>query len=88
VHLGDARSSPVPSVVAYGDTRWRGRRVVPDIAGEVGSGGDDLETPRRILSSTREPQQTRPGSRGTTWRWNGNIATAAPTSEGGETRAH
>jgi len=33
---------------------------VPDIAGEVGSGDGDLETPRRILSSThgrarREP---------------------------------
>ena len=51
VHLGDARSSPVPSVVAYGDTRWEGkecggrgaRRRVPDIAGEVGSGDVDLE---------------------------------------------
>ena len=71
MHLGDARSSPVPSVVAYGDTRWEGkecggrggaRRRVPDIAGEVGSGGGDLGAPRRILSSTHRRARHEPNS--------------------------
>jgi len=48
-------------VVAYGDTRWEGKECggggVPDIAGEVGSGGDNLEGLKRDpIFDTQESQ--------------------------------
>jgi len=59
-------ASLVSDQIGGGGGEGGARRRVPDIAGEVGSGDDDLETPRRIRSSTQEPSNQRPGGLGTT----------------------